>query len=169
MVRRAAPVGGVKALAGVMLEKGLTLSVAESCTGGLIAKKITDLPGSSGYFAGGVVAYSNRAKINILGIPPSVIGKYGAVSGRTASLMARRARELFGTDLGCGVTGIAGPGGGTEAKPAGLIYYAVSKRGGTTVTKLLLKGSRASIRKKASDMVLASLLATAEKQGKRKK
>ncbi len=112
---------------GELLKKlGLTLAVAESCTGGLLAHRITNVPGSSGYFIGGVVAYSNRVKNALLRVSEETLRTQGAVSEETALQMARGVRELLGTDIGIGITGIAGPGGGTPAKPVGLVYVALS-------------------------------------------
>ena len=104
---------------------GQTLSTAESCTGGLIGDAITDIPGSSDYYRGGVIAYANEAKQNVLGVRPGTLAVLGAVSEETALQMARGARGLFGTDYALSVTGIAGPGGGTRQKPVGLVYIAL--------------------------------------------
>ncbi len=106
--------------------QGKTVAVAESCTGGLVAHRITNIPGSSDYFERGVVSYSNRAKVELLGVPVSLIEQHGAVSPEVAVAMATGVRHLAGTDLGIGLTGIAGPGGGTEAKPVGLTYIALA-------------------------------------------
>ncbi|MGH7478825.1 MAG: CinA family nicotinamide mononucleotide deamidase-related protein, partial [Candidatus Methylomirabilales bacterium] len=106
--------------------QGKTVAVAESCTGGLVVHRITNVPGSSEYFERGIVAYSNRAKEELLQVPSSLIARHGAVSPEVACAMAAGIRRLAGTDLGVGVTGIAGPGGGTEAKPVGLTYIALA-------------------------------------------
>jgi nicotinamide-nucleotide amidase len=103
-----------------------SIAVAESCTGGLIAEKITDVPGSSEYFMGGVVAYSNTAKSSLLGVPEALIREHGAVSEPVVRAMAEGARERFGADLGVATTGISGPGGGSEEKPVGLVFIALS-------------------------------------------
>lgn len=110
----------------LLKELGLTLAVAESCTGGLLAHRLTNIPGSSGYFIGGVVAYSNRVKTSLLKVGEETLRAVGAVSEETALQMARGVRELLGTDIGIGITGIAGPGGGTPTKPVGLVYIALS-------------------------------------------
>lgn len=110
----------------LLAEKDLTLSVAESCTGGLIGHLLTNVPGSSDYFDRGVVAYSNTAKQELLHVPPSILRKHGAVSAETAEAMARGIREISGTDVGLSVTGIAGPGGGRKNKPVGLVYIGYS-------------------------------------------
>ncbi len=106
--------------------QGQTVAVAESCTGGLVAHRITNVPGSSDYFERGIVSYSNRAKLDLLQVPFSLIEQHGAVSSEVAVAMAAAVRRLAGTDLGIGVTGIAGPGGGSEAKPVGLTYIALA-------------------------------------------
>ncbi len=108
--------------------QGLTLSVAESCTGGLLGHRLTNVPGSSDYFVGGVVAYSYDAKERVLNVRHGTLYDYGAVSEQTALEMARGVRRLFLTDLGLSVTGIAGPGGGMPDKPVGLVYVALSAR-----------------------------------------
>jgi PncC family amidohydrolase len=105
--------------------RGQTLSTAESCTGGLIGDMVTDIPGSSDYFLGGVIAYSNQAKQGVLGVRPGTLAVLGAVSEETALQMARGARRLFGADYALSVTGIAGPSGGTRQKPVGLVYIAL--------------------------------------------
>jgi nicotinamide-nucleotide amidase len=113
-------------IAGLLTKKKLTIAIAESCTGGLITHRLTDVSGSSDYLERGVVTYSNAAKISMLGIPAEVIEKYGAVSEETARLMAEGIRKLAGTDIGLSSTGIAGPTGGSEEKPVGTIYMALS-------------------------------------------
>lgn len=113
-------------VAGLLKEKKLTIAVAESCTGGLITSRLTDIPGSSEYLERAVVTYSNKAKVSLLNVPAAIIEKYGAVSEETARLMAEGIRKLAGTDLGLASTGIAGPAGGSEAKPAGTVYLALS-------------------------------------------
>ena len=113
-------------VAGILTEKKLSLAVAESCTGGLITDRLTDIPGSSVFLERGVVTYSNAAKIALLGVPEEVIAAHGAVSAETARLMAEGVRRLAGTHLGLAVTGIAGPTGGTEAKPVGTVHVALA-------------------------------------------
>jgi nicotinamide-nucleotide amidase len=113
-------------IAGLLTEKKLTIAVAESCTGGLITNRLTDVAGSSNYLERGLVTYSNAAKINMLGVPAAIIEKHGAVSEETARLMAEGVRKLAGTDLGLSSTGIAGPTGGTKEKPVGTVYMALA-------------------------------------------
>ena len=113
-------------IAGLLTEKKLTIAVAESCTGGLITSRLTDVSGSSVYLERGLVTYSNTAKISMLGVPAEIIEKHGAVSEETARLMAEDVRKLAGTDLGLASTGIAGPTGGSKEKPVGTVYLAVA-------------------------------------------
>jgi len=113
-------------IAGLLTEKKLTIAVAESCTGGLITNRLTDVSGSSDYLERGLVTYSNKAKISMLGVPAEVIERHGAVSEETARLMAEGVRKLAGTDLGLSSTGIAGPTGGSKEKPVGTVYLALS-------------------------------------------
>jgi PncC family amidohydrolase len=106
----------------LLAERGLTLALAESCTGGLVGSLITDVPGSSDYFLGSAVTYAYSAKIAVLGVRPETLGQYGAVSAETAAEMAQGARQLFGADIAVSVTGIAGPGGALPGKPVGLVH-----------------------------------------------
>lgn len=131
-------------LQGICLGRGLTLAVAESCTGGLVADAITDVAGSSGYFAGGIVSYGDRAKETLLDVPADVLEAHGAVSAQVARAMAAGARARFGADLAVAVTGIAGPGGGSSAKPVGLTYVAVADAAGAEVRRFQWNGDRAA-------------------------
>jgi nicotinamide-nucleotide amidase len=115
----------IEAIASLLKEKDLTVSVAESCTGGGLGKVFTDLPGSSDYFEGGVISYSNNAKVKLLNVNKHTLDKYGAVSEQTAKEMAENCREIFGTDYSISITGIAGPDGGSEEKPVGTIYVCI--------------------------------------------
>jgi nicotinamide-nucleotide amidase len=124
-----------------LLEKKKTLALAESCTGGLIAKMITDVPGSSGYFTYGWVTYSNEAKISELGVKRELIEQFGAVSGEVAAAMAAGTMQNSGADFAMAVTGIAGPQGGSEQKPVGLVYISIVSAQGVD-TKRFLFGSR---------------------------
>ena len=126
----------------LMRSQELTLSVAESCTGGLLGHRLTNAPGSSDYFIGGVVAYSYEAKERVLGVRHNTLYDHGAVSEQTALEMARGARRLFGTDLALSVTGIAGPGGGMPDKPVGLAYIAISTWDQEVCHRFLWEGDR---------------------------
>jgi PncC family amidohydrolase len=134
--------GLAERLQGICLGRGLTVAVAESCTGGLVADAITDIPGSSGYFAGGVVSYSNAAKEQLLGVGGDVLAAHGAVSAQVARTMAEGVRARFDADIGMAVTGIAGPDGGSDAKPVGLTYVAVADRDGVEVRRHAWSGDR---------------------------
>ena len=131
-----------------------TLAIAESCTGGLLSSRITDVSGSSGYFIMGVVAYSNRAKEILLGVSAKSIKRYGAVSEEVALEMAKGIRRLAKTDIGLSVTGIAGPTGGTKSKPVGLVYIALVAGKKKIVKKFRFKGSRKNIKLQASQAAL---------------
>jgi nicotinamide-nucleotide amidase len=133
---------------------GYTLAVAESCTGGLIAQRLTDVPGSSKYFIEGVVAYSNDAKTRTLGVDPALILENGAVSSPVARAMAEGIRKHARTDFGLSITGIAGPGGGSEDKPVGLVYIALADDVQTKVRKLQIPGDRQLVRWRASQAAL---------------
>ncbi len=136
----------------------LYIALAESCTGGLIAKRITDVPGASQFFLGGIVAYSNFMKMRHLGVSNRILKKYGAVSQNTAAAMAAGAKELTGADIAAAVTGIAGPSGGTEAKPAGLIYFSLIHGDGGKVNKRwVFNGDRSKVRWYTSQLVLNQL------------
>lgn len=126
----------------LLRDAGLTLAVAESCTGGLVAHRITEVPGSSAYFLGGVVAYANEVKERLLGVRRTTLLEHGAVSPETALEMARGVRRLIGADLGVGVTGIAGPSGGTPQKPVGLVYVALVAPDGEWVEEHRWQGDR---------------------------
>ncbi len=136
---------------------GFTLSVAESCTGGLIAERLTNVPGSSTYFIEGVVTYSNESKTRLLGVDKKLIREHGAVSKEVARDMARGVRHRAKTDFGLAVAGIAGPGGGTEEKPVGLVYVALADDAHTEHKRLMLPGDRELIRWRASQAALDML------------
>ena len=139
-------------------EAGLTLAAAESCTGGLFAKRITDVPGSSDVFLGGVVAYSNEAKTNLVGVPVGAIAAHGAVSREVAEALAIGARTRFGADIGVGITGIAGPGGGTPEKPVGLVWMAIATPDGVTGESATYIGIRTDIRTRATQTALGKIM-----------
>ena len=137
------------------LLEGRRLAVAESCTGGMLAARLTDRPGSSVYFAGGVVAYSNEAKVALVGVDPELIARVGAVSTEVAEALADGALERFEADVGAGVTGVAGPDGGTEEKPVGLVCFSVALRDGARITRSVrLPGDRADIRDRSITVAL---------------
>ena len=127
----------------LLLVRGMRVAVAESCTGGLVMHGLTNVPGSSRYFLGGVVAYANEAKIQILGVPEETLAGDGAVSAETACVMAEGVRRLFGADVALAVTGIAGPAGGTPQKPVGLTYVALATAQTTLWREYRWTGSRA--------------------------
>ena len=139
-------------------DKGLTASTAESCSGGLIAHRITNVSGSSACFLGGIVSYSNEAKERLLGVPNSLLMTHGAVSEPVARAMAEGARQVFGTDYAVGVTGIAGPTGGSPEKPVGLVYVAVAGPRDTIVVRHQFEGSREAIKEQTAETALALLL-----------
>jgi nicotinamide-nucleotide amidase len=132
-----------------LVERGLTLAVAESCTGGLAAELLTRVPGSSRYFLGGAVVYANRAKTELLGVPAELIALHGAVSTEVARCMAEGVRARLGADIGLAFTGIAGPDGGTPQKPVGLVHWAAASAHGTEVRDRVFIGDRQAIRRRA--------------------
>lgn len=127
----------------VCVARGVSVAVAESCTGGRIASAITLVPGSSAYFLGGIVSYANSAKEALLDVPRPVLDQHGAVSAQVALAMAAGARQRFGADLAVSVTGVAGPDGGTDAKPVGLVYVGVADASGSDVRRYLWTLDRA--------------------------
>lgn len=135
-------------------DRGLTLAVAESCTGGLITHRLTRVPGSSTYVDRGVTCYANRAKIELLGVAESLLKKYGAVSAQVAKAMAQGVRTGSKVDVGLSVTGIAGPGGGTARKPVGLVYVGLAASKGTSTTAFRFYGERDAITLRASQAAL---------------
>ncbi len=131
-----------------------TIAVAESCTGGLVAARLTDRPGSSEYVLGGAVVYSDAAKVALAGVDPQLIERHGAVSPAVAAALADGARERFGADVGVGVTGIAGPGGGSEDKPVGLVCFCVTGTGGRLARSATLPGGRVDVRDRATTVTM---------------
>jgi nicotinamide-nucleotide amidase len=127
-------------------ERGLAVAVAESCTGGLLGARISERPGSSAYFVGGVISYANEVKMGLLGVPPGMLAQYGAVSEEVAGAMAAGARAATGSDYALAVSGVAGPDGGTPDKPVGLVYVACDGPRRTKVVRGLYPGDRASVR-----------------------
>jgi PncC family amidohydrolase len=136
---------------------GLTVAVAESVTGGLIGSRLTDVAGSSLYFLGGVVAYSNDAKVKLLGVKQETLARHGAVSEQTAREMAEGVRKCFGTDVGLAISGIAGPGGATKEKPVGLMWLALCAKEGTRSRSIRLSGDRLQNKAGAAEEVLKLL------------
>ena len=137
---------------------GRTVATAESCTGGLLAARLTDRPGSSAYVLGGVVAYANEAKTALAGVPAALIERHGAVSAQVATALADGAVSAFGSDFGIGITGVAGPGGGTEAKPVGTVCLSVASGRGPRIDRtVLLPGDRAMIRQRTTTLALHML------------
>jgi nicotinamide-nucleotide amidase len=130
--------------------RGLTLATAESCTGGMVAARLTGVPGASDVFIGGVVAYANAAKANELGVPQEVLDLHGSVSAETAAAMARGVRARLGADIGVAVTGVAGPDGGTEEKPVGLVFVHAAGPDGEEARRTELPGDREMIRGRAT-------------------
>ena len=138
---------------------GYTVAVAESCTGGWLGARITAVPGSSAYFTGGIISYSNAIKTELLGVDAATIERDGAVSESVAVAMADGVRVRMKSDLGVGITGVAGPDGGTATKPVGLVYIAVSLRGSVDVRRCVFTGDRATVRASAVDTALRMLMA----------
>lgn len=132
--------------ANLLLERNVTLATAESCTGGLVSETLTNIPGISRIFMGGVVSYSNEAKMNFLGVKETTLQQYGAVSCETAAEMAEGIKARMKTDLGISITGIAGPDGGTPEKPVGLVYLGLATPSGTFTKELRLSGNRGRVR-----------------------
>ena len=135
---------------GLLREQGLTLATAESCTGGLVAARLTAIPGASDVFLGSIVAYSNAVKAAQLGVPDEVLTTFGAVSAETAAAMAEGARSRLGTDVAVAVTGVAGPGGGTAEKPVGLVFIHAAGPQGERTLRLDFPGDRDTIRGRAA-------------------
>lgn len=144
---------------GILLRQATaTLSVAESCTGGLVAHRITNVSGSSDYFTVGIVGYSNQSKVKLLGVPESDINRYGAVSPRVAQKMAQGVRLRAQTDIGLATTGIAGPQGGSRKIPVGTVFIGLNHGGGTQVREFRFNGTRREIKEKASQKSLEILM-----------
>ena len=135
-------------------ERGLTLAAAESCTGGLVAARLTSVPGASEVFRGGVVAYADGVKVRELGVPEDILGRYGAVSAEVAAAMAEGARARLGADVGVAVTGVAGPGGGTPEKPVGLVYLHAETPDASHGVEFNFPSDRESIRQRSAAAVL---------------
>jgi nicotinamide-nucleotide amidase len=142
-------------IASLLVRSGRTVAVAESCTGGLMSARLTERGGSSEYFLGGAVVYSNEAKVSLADVDPGLIERFGAVSTEVAEALASGAAARFGADYGIGITGIAGPDGGTEDKPVGTVCFSVSSRdGGRLTRRLRLPGSRADVRDRSTTVAM---------------
>jgi nicotinamide-nucleotide amidase len=141
-------------VATLLKESGRTIAVAESCTGGLLAGRLTELAGSSAYVLGGLVVYANEAKTALAGVDAALIERAGAVSTEVAEALAAGARERLGADVGVGITGVAGPGGGTEEKPVGTVCFSVSDGDASLTRRLQLPGSRADVRDRSTTVAL---------------
>ena len=137
-----------------LIEKEKTLSVAESCTGGLIGNRLTDVAGSSRYFRGGIISYGNQAKMDMLRVSAQTLADHGAVSAKTATEMAVGVRSCMHADLGLAVTGIAGPDGGSRDKPVGTVHIALSTQKGTFTEKYCFWGKRKQIKRNSATMAL---------------
>lgn len=136
----------------------VTISTAESCTGGMVSSYLTNIAGSSEYFLGGVVSYSNEVKIKLLSISPNTLEKFGAVSEETAKEMAMGSRGATGSDIAVSVTGIAGPGGGSKEKPVGTVCFAIASHSGTSSVTHHFQGTREEIRESSSLVALELIL-----------
>jgi PncC family amidohydrolase len=141
----------------LLVRKGLTLACAESCTGGLLAKNLTDRPGSSRFFRLGVIAYANEAKTRVLRVPEKLIREKGAVSAEVAGRMAKNVMRLAKSDTGIGITGIAGPGGAVPGKPIGTVYIAAAGREKTIIERIRFTGDRDAVRRAAAAEALRLL------------
>jgi PncC family amidohydrolase len=142
----------------LLRERKLSLALAESCTGGLVGDRITNLPGSSEYFRGGIVAYAYEAKVSLLDVSWSTLNTFGAVSEETVREMARGARMRFQTDIAASISGIAGPGGGTDSKPVGTVWLAIVTPGGEWTRLRHFSGSRRQIKAASADAALQLIL-----------
>ena len=138
----------------LLLEKKYTISCAESCTGGLLTDRLTNVPGSSAYVKGAVVAYSNEVKMNILHVKQETLNNFGSVSEETAREMAENVRKVLNTDIGVSITGLAGPGGGTPQKPVGLVYIGISGPNGDKVEQFNFNGPRTDVKEKVVEAAL---------------
>ncbi len=142
----------------LLVQRGLHLAVAESCTGGLIGHRITNVPGSSIYYSGGVIAYANEIKMNLLGVSAQTLEVHGAVSEQTVLEMACGVRQALGTDIGAAISGIAGPDGGTPEKPVGLTWIGLSAPGVDKAWQHIWPGSRLEVKQQSAEQVLRILV-----------
>ncbi len=142
----------------LLVAKQQTIACAESCTGGLLTSMLTDVAGSSAYVMGSVVSYTNSIKERLVGVNPATIAAHTEISAETAGEMAEGIRQLIGTDLGVGITGLAGPGGGTKVRPVGLVYIAVTGDKGTKVRENRFQGNRVEIKQQSAEMALQMIV-----------
>lgn len=155
--REESELSSIERISEELRKRGLTISVAESCTGGMLGAELTKLPGSSDIFLGGAVVYCNTSKEKILNVSPSTLTKHGAVSVETAKEMAIGTKRAFGSDISLSITGIAGPGGATVSKPVGLVYIGLSYSGDTIAKEFRFDGDRNEIRRSAVHSALEML------------
>ena len=148
----------------VLAEKKMTCATAESCTGGGLGSVITEVPGSSAVFMGGVISYDNSVKCDVLGVPKEVLARNGAVSPECAAAMAEGVRRKLKTDIAVSITGIAGPGGGSADKPVGLVWFGLSSPSGVVAEKRIFSGDRAAVRASAVEYALGLLLDAATRR-----
>lgn len=146
-----------QAIVRALIERGLTFACAESCTGGMLGSRVSSVPGSSAIFLGGVISYSNEAKQSLLGVPDDLLVREGAVSGPVAAAMAEGALRLLGADYAAAITGVAGPDGGTDEKPVGLVYTALAGPNGALVRENRFFGLRETIRQRSTSVVFEML------------
>jgi nicotinamide-nucleotide amidase len=142
----------------ILTKRGLKIATAESCSGGLIAHRITNIPGASNYFQAGFITYSNESKESLLSIPRNIIEDHGAVSAEVAKLMAERVKGVAGVDIGLAVTGIAGPTGGSPEKPVGTVFIGLSGEEGVFVRKFLFDGGRLEVKTQTAHEALLFLM-----------
>jgi len=155
----------IQAISDLLSKRGLTLSVAESCTGGLLAKYLTDLPGASNFFMGGVITYSNRAKTDVIAVPKALIDKFGAVSKEVAEAMASGVRTALKSDLALSITGLAGPDGGSAEKPVGTFWVGLATQNGVDASNHFYPGERSAIRIFAAYTALQKLSVSLANKG----
>ncbi len=145
-------------LAQLLTQKHLTISIAESCTGGLVSHQLTDIPGASAFLLMAVIAYDNQAKMKVLKVPHALIAQHGAVSEAVALSMARGVRKILKTDIGLAITGIAGPSGGSAKKPVGTVFIAINTAQETLCQHYVFKGTRTRIKSQATNAALNLLI-----------
>lgn len=157
----------VEKLVKTLTDAGLTCATAESCTGGGVGRAITSVAGSSAVFAGGVISYANSVKRDVLGVSQGILDEKGAVSPECAAAMAEGVRRLVKTDLAVSITGIAGPGGGSEEKPVGLVWFGIASPAGVKVEHAVFPGGRSEVRNAATAHAVGMLLAAVGEKTKK--